>query len=886
MILIYLQLLLLGALCLGWTYWLNQWTTDGTWQWRRSVILFGAGFAVQILLLQNLMYLDIPIQYSFPLPAAVGLYGLWRLIGQWRSATHFDANFRIQFRYGAAIFLVVFSLQSASVIMQGPENYYAKGHIDQLNYGGLSEFIKIEPFSMSDAEMEKQPWLIKASQQKNKRIGQSVAQAYVASLSFVSTKESYGALCSFLVALLALATFVLAQTFSIGRPYCVLAALWVALAPSTTRIHLDGFLSQAAVLFVFPMILIWARLTGESDRFRMVAGGILLSFLFVAYTEFFVIAIFLLVLLTAGLTFLRSHRQIEISGAAAAIGVLLVPAYLPRAYSFAIDQYSFASGLSPAVEVLAPDGGTVYGWAKALVEFPVAPAQVERQITTAVGFLLLGLCCFGLFSRSRRNRLLLAAAAVTPTVFLSVILSAQVLAKYPFQKICDSFAFLWVLLAIRGISLIAVSARRQWGAAAPSVVAVVPGGFLLLAFFGYLSEHRLVATHYSSLALVNRKEYKETLQYVAAHPERTYVIRHPHGLAAGWLAYEGRRSKVYVVSGALSDITLSPGSQTFTKIPDVIDRVTFISINGYRDETTNGGVPDIEVDNPQGQDGGGSARWYWLGNALNVDVFCWTGDKAQEYSLSFNAEPGPANPSPSRTILLTSLRTGQEQPLRFVGLTRLAVPVVILRGKNTFRVESTEPLEHVNRIPNDPRKHLSRLFDFTLSSPKAITDGDPRLSQLTSKDLVPLPLLTPHNPQLEDRAGDQTWYWVGKQMELEVVRLDKSTQKLVYELTFDAQAGPANPDPKRKIRIRNAADSRATEFSFTASGQPTAVFTAAPGSTRLIIEVLSPTEQKVKIPNDPRNHMVRASNFRVKTVRGETTPAKKAPARVPALAGR
>ena len=124
-------------------------------------------------------------------------------------------------------------------------------------------------------------------------------------------------------------------------------------------------------------------------------------------------------------------------------------------------------------------------------------------------------------------------------------------------------------------------------------------------------------------------------------------------------------------------------------------------------------------------------------------------------------------------------------------------------------------------------------------------------------------------------------------MDLEVIRTDDDPKKILYELSFDAEAGPANPDPLRKLRIRNTADNQATEVSFSGSGKPVTTFTSVPGSTRLVIEVVSPTEQKVHIPNDPRILMVRALNFRIERVRVKATPpakpAQKAQAKVPAL---
>jgi hypothetical protein len=877
MFLIFFQLFCLIAISLGWTYWLHKWTTHGVWKWRSAVVLFSAAFATQILLLQNMTYLDIPVQKGALLPVAIGLWGLWGLFSVWRKGSPFDNSFRRNLRYGTAIFFVVFSIQSYSAIVHGPENYYGKAHVDHLNYALVAEFIRTEPFSTPESEMQKQPWLLKVSQQKGNRIGQSVAQAYIASLSFVSAKEAYAGLCSFFVALLALVVFVLAQSFSLGRPYCILAAIWVGLAPATTGIHLDGFLSQAAVLFIFPVFILHSRFTEGRTRFKILIGSVFLSYLLVCYTDFFPIGIVLLTLVTAALCTIWSRLQIVFSFLTLLFSLFLVPGYLPNAVQFVVGQYSYAAAVNQAVEVLAPDGGTVYGWTQSLIQIPLAAGDTGRQATTALGLLLFALGAAGLFSRSRRHRLFALVTVLTPAIFLGVLLSAHVLAKYPFQKICDSFAFAWILVIMRGICLLTATARRRWAGPLPAVNYALPGLLLLLGCFGCFAQHRFISTRFESLALLDTPEFRKTLQYVAAHKDRAYAIRHPHGVVAGWIAYEARQSRVFILSNQLSDIPIFPGQQAFSVLPDVLDRVTFIDTVGFRDETTSAGAPDIAVDNPQGQDVFVGGAWYWLGDSLNVECFDWSGTKPQEYSLTFQAEPGPANPSPLRTISVTNLRTGQREFLSFRGATKLVIPVMLAGGKNTLRIESVDPRDEVYKTPNDPRLLLSRLFNFKLSDPKPVGARDPRFLQMSSRNSVPLPVVTPHNPQLEDRGETESWYWVGKEMELEITRTDKLDQTSGYELTFDAEAGPANPDPHRKIRIHGSADKRVTDIAFDFKTKPVVFFTAAPGTTRLRIEVLSPTEQTVKLANDPRNHMVRASNFRVNLI-GSTPVRSAAPA--------
>jgi len=890
MLLIFLQFSILTIVSLGWMYWLNHWLAHGTWSWPRSVVLFGAGFAVQVLILQNFTYIDLPVDKAFYVPTLIGLGGAWRLLEAWRKEELFDRIFRGNTRVGGGIFIGVFLLQSVSGILQGPENYYGKAHIDQLNYTLVSEFLRTEAYSMPETEMLTHPWMIRVASYKHYRIGQSIAQGYVASLTFVSSKEAYAALCGFLVALSALSMFTLARSFSFPSVYCILSAVWVGLAPAITKMHLDGFLSQTAVQFVFPLVVVWGRLTYEDIRFKVVSGAILFSYLLVTYTELFVIGLFLLGLLTIAMTISWSHRQLAISTAVGVMSVFFVPAYVPKAIQFVSMQYASASSRNAALEVLAVDGGTIYGWARGLIEIPIVTGPIERQLTTLAGVLMLALCLIGLYTLSRRRQLLLSAVTLTPVVFLGILLTAQELAKYPFAKICDSFTFVWVLLMMRGISLLAMFIRRKWGSWAPEAFHAVPGSLLLLAVCGFAVQHRMVATQHSAVTLVSSKTFKDSLAYIKAHPERIYVVNHTDGLAVGWLAYEGRFSKVFLRSPRLSDIELGPSLQAYMKPPSHVDSnlLTSVTADGYKDITRDGGAVDMAFSNPQGQDGGGSAMWFWLGDKMMVELFRWHSGAPQEYILTFGADAGPANLSPDRVLRVTNLGTGHEQPIRFTHSGKFSVPLVLVPGENRVQIESVTPVEHTVRNPNDPRKHMSRLHSFILSSPKQLQAGDPRAVQTSAGKSPPLPLLTPRNPQNEDRAGDTVWYWIGKQMEVEVSREDGSSKDFVYELSFDAQAGPANPDPKRKVRIRTATDKIGTEVSFSGEDHPKAIFTAQPGTTRVLIEVLSPTEQVVRVPNDPRIHMVRASNFKVKLIRGDVptpAPPPKKTSKQPVLAG-
>jgi hypothetical protein len=232
--------------------------------------LMGGLFLV-VLIPQNLVYLGMPIRISawLLLAAALG-QGWWcrQKVVAWIGA--FYSN--VEIRTLAVVILLTITFHGIVPVRQGLEWYYGKGYEDQLNYVLLAEFLKEEPYRTSNQDISLRPWLVRpvgfqvsaerlgrssgpgveVAGLKKERIGQSIITAEISVWSGTNGKGGYAATVIFFLTLLTICLYVVLRETGIDRFMAGSGALLAAFLPVVTRLSLDGFLSQASILFVFP----------------------------------------------------------------------------------------------------------------------------------------------------------------------------------------------------------------------------------------------------------------------------------------------------------------------------------------------------------------------------------------------------------------------------------------------------------------------------------------------------------------------------------------------------------------------------------------------------------------------------------------------------------
>ena len=187
-----LQLLLITISCAGIGLLLHHFVfRDLEWRWSDVSICFAGGYVVQILLLENLVFLNLPIQWTFWIPTTLAGFALYKYRGPFLEKWYADKTFRRQTFVLLGIFSIAFLGQSVSAIIEGSGNYYGMAHIDHVNYTLIAEFLKTTNFHSAPEVTQTTPWLLKPIQYRDLRIGQSVAQALIACLGFASAKDAY-----------------------------------------------------------------------------------------------------------------------------------------------------------------------------------------------------------------------------------------------------------------------------------------------------------------------------------------------------------------------------------------------------------------------------------------------------------------------------------------------------------------------------------------------------------------------------------------------------------------------------------------------------------------------------------------------------------------------
>lgn len=527
------QGLICGLTAAGWGYWVfrscgRPADRAGTF----GLLCALAGWCAGALLLQDLLIANIRLQWSSPCAGAVAAAGL---VAWARDRPSLPA-----YRLGwpaIALFFGVFGFQSAGVIHAGPANYYGYARQDQVNYVSLTQFLLEKPYSTTFAEVGLHPWMVKGIETKTERIGQCVANGYLAGVTGQDAKSSYGATLTGFLGLAALAVYGCLRSWNIPALPAALAGAWAGLLPALTHTQLEGFFSQAATLFCFAGIAWAVGLAREKPAAGLTTAVLILGFLLSAYTEEFVIGLAVTVALL--LPCARSNWRWWAGATTAAIfGPWLLVAPLATQLGRFVHYQTAAATRGAVLAELEPRAGTWRGWNEL---FLAAPARHPLLLTLAAlaGSLILATSLLGILLGPGDTRWQRAVLAALPIAVLACAIGVTwpVFPAYVFGKLTVSFAPLVVLL----FTAATVTATRRWPTGAPTLLIVLAG----CAGWSSWTKLAVVFRGGEGLATVNIPGVQAVYRELEAHPERTYLLEMPNAVLGDWLAYHARHAPTY-----------------------------------------------------------------------------------------------------------------------------------------------------------------------------------------------------------------------------------------------------------------------------------------------------------------------------------------------------
>ena len=254
------------------------------------------GLAAIVLLLQNPVYLDIPISISaFILFGAAVLLWIWLIIKIKIIYLFKKIPWRI-----IVCALLVYSIHAMGLLILGVKYYVARAWHDQYNYICTAQFLSEFPFNASFKSITN-PYLSTALNAKADRIGQSVFHAFLSVITFTDAKLTFETSILLVPFLIVLAVYGLArQVFNLDERKSLLTASAAGLLPAIAMVHIECFFSQAMVI---PLLLIWPLIVNTAinkPNFKTLLSA---AFIFAAgnsiYTEYFIVFLGMAAVVTA-----------------------------------------------------------------------------------------------------------------------------------------------------------------------------------------------------------------------------------------------------------------------------------------------------------------------------------------------------------------------------------------------------------------------------------------------------------------------------------------------------------------------------------------------------------------------------------------------------------
>ena len=661
----------------------------GVWVWnfagrpaplRRTAWLWCGlgGFCAHALVLQGLVYLDVPITRTAWPAFAVAWAGLataaWR---GWRGRGTGSGQGWSEARWYAGVFLIVIAVQSIGLFWVGPAEYYGKGRYDQANYVVTAQFLVERPFSTAGSDIGLHPWLAKAVETKEQRITQSVAHGALAAASGADAQQAYGAISVFFIGLAGLAVVAWLRAWAVPRWLAAAGGAGAALGPAVTTLQLDCYYSQASTLFVLPALAGLLATRGPLRAWQRLVAGLLLAFLIGAYSEIAVVGAGLVVSLRLMAKVPWRCRWRDLGWIFA--GALLAnPGYLPRLPRFLLQQGVHMRDPN-LLAALVPESGTWSGWGRLFLDLPAG--RLGDVAVVAAGALMLALMISALW---RRNRMLLATL-IAPVGVLGWLLLLPVLAKYPFAKLGAGFAPLWVGTAVLGW---ATPGRRLAGIRIALAVAFLGAGAV-----SALRQQVQVIGREATLAELDSAGIHRARAEASAHPERAYLVVSDHPLIAQWLCYFARASEVYLDRRHLGDRVVPSETYAFRRLPAGGAALWWLDLQRQGPVASHQPACTLRVSGAAEEGTVTIGRYYLARTALDLEIDRPAADPALlPLWLDFVGTPMPGA-APYELELVDA--GGHRQHTTVTGPRVLRFQLVLSRGLNRYTL-------HVQPGPHQP----------------------------------------------------------------------------------------------------------------------------------------------------------------------------------------
>jgi hypothetical protein len=489
--------------------------------------------------------------------------------------------------------VLVYTIQGVGLLIVGVKYYVGRAWSDQFNYTVIAQFLADERFSSTAQAFGNQPFLLRAIELKDDRIGQSILQAFFAVSSFTDAKTLFEPTILLSPGLIVVAIYMLLRGLNLDRRRALLASTLAGVLPSITLLHLESFQSHALVLpwlVCFPAILL--GLNKQPNRYQLAIAVLFLTASISIYTEFLAIlaGVIVLTISVAAIYHPQRYRLIACYGVLLLSPALLVPGMVSSIFAiFNRINDEVLTGIYPWAYELEGLSRIWFG------DLAVAPqiagqgqiAMVSIILTALAGFGLLHACLPLVITRGRilaapeqRDALVCLLSICTITILPLIILAKDQTHPYQFYKLLISISPLLVVgIALLDMPIVSVpvyagllsdTTLGEWRHRIVSVI-------LLLIFFGcvvsttsmgmkstLVEAQERSAAHF--LIAPDMRELQDGLEQLS---DQDLLLTDTGSPTSGWVAYFARHNRVWLPEPHVGEINLAPiaTNVTLRRIP-------------------------------------------------------------------------------------------------------------------------------------------------------------------------------------------------------------------------------------------------------------------------------------------------------------------------------
>lgn len=684
------------------------------------------GISIIILMLQNLVYFDIPLIFSsipFFLIMCIGSFTLFFITKR---------PLFPKFSKIIIIFtLIVIIINGFGYFIVGPSNYTGYGWIDQFNYVATSQFLIDKPISMNFDQVNNTPYLVEAIIKKNDRIGQSILHGFLAVLTFSNAKTVYGALTLISPLLTFFSLILLVPYFITNKKFQYGAAISGACIPGFASIHLQCFLSQALAtpfLLITPIIINYAL--KEKDWRFIIIGILFFASINSIYPEFTLL--FIILILCGGLWHVVQTKEMRptvfVTATIIIIGFLINIGFIER--STRILMRGSTPNILPHI---FPYAETVEGLTHLWYGY-VGPAITSPKIIFLMNLsaLLFSMgAFFGVFNSVKKCKSMVNFLLLIILIFPLIVLCQPEPYPYTYFKLLMTVSpvlmlGIWVLIndiieenhIQRDFSDNHIFHRLLHET--PKLLLI----FLLISSIiatGFLTTFSINGGHTSLVSYIHSNELNNAYNLLENSKEQNYILSVSHPVTLAWLTYHARNNNAFFINQVMGDVPFNKTSSdifSFNNITQFPHNAIKVPQEGYPIitpiELNNKLVALIE--NPQGMEGSKGNEFNWLGKRMNITMY-WMGENEENVLLSYLSIPGFGYPDDKRIINHSVIEGKVQKPLiiETSGEKTVQVPFIIQPGLNVLALKNEYPEKATEFFPGDNREFITKISHMEIS---------------------------------------------------------------------------------------------------------------------------------------------------------------------------